>query len=66
MNKPCITLTLLLGLSGCGLISSQAFYQEIRAQENAKSAGSGAAPGNKLPTYDQYQKERSGLSPNAH
>jgi uncharacterized protein YceK len=53
MNKPCITLTLLLGLSGCGLISSQAFYQEIRAQENAKSAGSGAAPGNKLPTYDQ-------------
>jgi hypothetical protein len=63
MNKPCITLALLLGLSGCGLISTQAVYQEISAQENAKSVGGGAAPSNKLPTYDQYQKVRSGLSP---
>lgn len=63
MNKALITLTLLGGLSGCGLISTQGVYEEIRAQERAKAVGSGTAPGTPLPSYDQYQKERSVLSP---
>jgi hypothetical protein len=63
MNKALIALSLLGALSGCGLVSTQAVYEEIRAQEKAKSLGSGAAPETQLPPYDQYQKERSALSP---
>ena len=63
MNKAFIALTLLGGLSGCGLISTQGVYEEIRAQERAKAVGSGTAQGAPLPSYDQYQKERSVLSP---
>lgn len=63
MNRTVIALTLLTGLSGCSLVSTQAVYEEIRAQEKAKAVGSGAAPAGKLPPYDEYQKERSVLSP---
>jgi hypothetical protein len=63
MNKTVIALLLLVALSGCGLVSTQAVYEEIRAQEKAKAVGSASAPGSKLPPYDQYQKERSALSP---
>ncbi|MGV0984866.1 MAG: hypothetical protein ACOYB2_09945 [Limnohabitans sp.] len=63
MNKTVIAMTLLCALSGCGLVSTQAVYEEIRAHEKAKAVGSGAAPAGKLPPYDQYQKERSVLSP---
>jgi hypothetical protein len=47
-------------------VSTQAVYEEIRAQQKAKAVGSGTTPDNKLPPYDQYQKERSGLSPEPH
>lgn len=63
MNKALIALTLLGGLSACSLISTQGVYEEIRAQERAKAVGCGTAPGTPLPSYDQYQKERSVLSP---
>ncbi len=62
MNKALISLILSVGLSGCGLISTQGVYEEIRAQDKAKAVGSGAAPKTQLPPYDQYQKERSELS----
>lgn len=62
MNKALISLILSVGLSGCGLISTQGVYEEIRAQEKAKAVGSDAAPKNQLPPYDRYQKERSVLS----
>ncbi|MBP8148505.1 MAG: hypothetical protein KAY21_02185 [Limnohabitans sp.] len=60
--KALMTLAMLCGLPGCGLVSTQAVYEEIRAQEKAKAVGSGAAPSNSLPRYDSYQKERSELS----
>ncbi len=63
MPKLFFALTLLTGLTACGLVSTQAVYEEIRAQEKAKAVGSGAAPSNGLPRYDQYQKERSGIPP---
>ena len=62
MNQAFIALTLLGTLSGCALVSTQAVYEEIRAQERAKAVGSGGAPGTQLRPYDQYQKERSVLS----
>jgi uncharacterized lipoprotein len=63
MSKRLIALPLLLGLSACGLTSTQAVYEEIRAQERAKAVGTSVPPGTGLPRYDQYQKERSNLSP---
>lgn len=63
MSKRLIALPLLLGLSACGLTSTQAVYEEIRAQERAKAVGTNVPPGTGLPRYDQYQKERSNLSP---
>ena len=66
MPKLFFALTLLTGLTACGLVSTQAVYEEIRAQEKAKAVGSGAAPAGKLPPYDQYQQERSVLSPESH
>ena len=63
MNKALIALILSGCLSGCGLISTQGVYEEIRAQEKAKAVGNGAASRTQLPSYDHYQKERSVLSP---
>lgn len=63
MSKWLVALALLLGLSACGLTSTQAVYEEIRAQERAKAVGTSVPPGTGLPRYDQYQKERSNLSP---
>jgi hypothetical protein len=62
MNKILIGLTLLTGLSGCGLVTTQAVDEEIRAQKNAKTVGTGAAPSQPLPRYNAYEKERSQLS----
>lgn len=62
MNQILIGLTLLTGLSGCGLVSPQAVYDEIRAQEKAKAVGTGAASIPALPRYDHYEKERGQLS----
>ncbi len=58
-HKPLIALTLLTGLTGCGLTSSQAVYEGIRAQEKANAVGTNAPPNQGLPRYDQYEKERS-------
>jgi uncharacterized protein YceK len=60
MNKILIGLALLTGLSGCGLISTQAVYEEIRAQEKAKAVGTGVSPS--LPRYHRYDKERGQLA----
>ncbi len=62
-TKILLAFTQLAVLSGCGLVSTQAVYEEIRAQDKSKSVGSGTSSGNKLPPYDQYQKERSVLLP---
>lgn len=62
LTKTLAVLALPTALSACGLTDTQSIYEEIRAQQNAKSVGSGRAPVNTLPTYEQYKKERSGLS----
>ena len=44
-------------LSACGLVSEQSFYEGIRANERAKSAGTGQDD-KALPNYDRYRQER--------
>ncbi len=63
MNKTPIALMPMTALSGCGLVKTQAVYEEIRAQEKAKTVGNRAVPASQMPIDDQYQKERSVLLP---
>ena len=52
-----VALLLCCLLSACGVVSQQSFYEGIRANERAKSAGTG--PEDKaLPNYDRYSKDR--------
>ena len=55
-----ITLILCSLLSGCGVVSEQSFYEGIRANERAKSAGTGQDD-KALPNYDRYRQERETL-----
>ena len=66
MTQTLFGLSLLMALSSCGLTSTQAVYEGVRAQEKAKAVGTNAAPETGLLRYDQYQKERSALSPDKH
>jgi hypothetical protein len=47
-------------LSACGVVSEQSFYEGIRANERAKSAGTGQDD-KALPNYDRYRQERETL-----
>ena len=60
-----LTLALLGSLTACGLTSTQAVYEQIRAQERAKAVGTSVPPGTGLPPYDAYQKERAEQKPPA-
>ncbi len=55
-----VTLLLWCLLSGCGVVSEQSFYEGIRANERAKSAGTGQDD-KALPNYDRYRQERESL-----
>jgi hypothetical protein len=50
-------LVLCCLLSACGVVSEQSFYEGIRANERAKSAGTGQDD-KALPNYDRYRQER--------
>jgi hypothetical protein len=65
MTQRFLTLALLGSLTACGLTSTQAVYEQIRAQERAKAVGTSVPPGTGLPPYDAYQKERAEQKPPA-
>ena len=44
-------------LSACGVVTEQSIYEGIRANERAKSVGTGQDD-KALPNYDRYSKER--------
>jgi len=46
--------------SACGLVTEQSIYEGIRANERAKSAGTGQDD-KALPNYDRYRQERESL-----
>lgn len=53
-------VTLVVLLSGCGVISSQSVYEGVRSQQKANNAGKEPKQPT-LPTYQQYEKEREEL-----
>ncbi|MEY4726079.1 MAG: hypothetical protein RLZ36_706 [Pseudomonadota bacterium] len=53
-----VALLLLSGLlSACGAVTEQSIYEGMRANERAKSAGTGQDD-KALPNYDRYSQER--------
>jgi len=52
-----VALLLCCLLSACGVVSQQSFYEGIRANERAKSAGT-RQEDKALPNYDRYSKDR--------
>jgi hypothetical protein len=52
-----LVLLLCALLSACGVVSEQSFYEGIRANERAKSAGT-VQDEKVLPSYDRYRQER--------
>ncbi len=55
-----LALLLCCLLSACGVVSEQSFYEGIRANERAKSAGT-CQDDNALPNYARYSRERETL-----
>ena len=51
-----LALLLCCLLSACGMVSQQSFYEGIRANERAKTVGSGQDE-KALPNFDQYSKD---------
>ena len=63
--KSIVCWALFMGLGGCGAISAESIYEGIRSQQKINADPNIPNPP-MLPPYDQYQKERSGLSPEPH
>ncbi len=57
MNMVRVALLLCCLLNACGMVTEQSFYEGVRGNERAKSAGTGQDD-KVLPNYDQYNKER--------
>ena len=55
-------LCLVLLMTGCGTVTSQAIYEGLRTQQSVKDAGVWQPP-EKMGTYDAYEKEREKLKP---
>ena len=51
---------IIASLAGCGLASSESIYEGVRSQQKANSGGTESKQPI-LPTYQQYQLERSKL-----
>ena len=56
-------LLVCFGVSACGLVTEQSFYEGLRTQQRAQSPNQ--EPSDKaLPNYDQYKKERDAIKSN--
>ena len=62
IKKPLYLALLLIvtHFTGCGLVSSESMYEGVRSQQKANSGGTEPKQPI-LPTYQQYQLERSKL-----
>lgn len=53
----------VLWLAACGLVNERGIYEGIRANQKARSpTGAEGAASKHLPDYDQYKKQREGIT----
>ncbi len=59
---PFVVSTLLL-LTSCGVVTERGVYEGIRANQKARSpVGAEGATTKQMPEYDQYKKDREGVT----
>ena len=63
INRLPLVITVLLLLTSCGGVSERGVYEGIRANQKAQSpVGAEGATMKQLPDYDQYKKDRDGVT----
>ena len=63
IKRRLLAITVLLLLTSCGVVTERGVYEGIRANQKAQSpVGAEGATMKQLPDYDQYKKQREGIT----
>ncbi len=63
INRRLVAISALLLLGSCGVVTERGVYEGIRANQKAQSpVGAEGATMKQLPDYDQYKKQREGIT----
>ena len=63
INRRLVAISALLLLVSCGVVTERGVYEGIRANQKAQSpVGSEGATTKQMPEYDQYKKDREGVT----
>ncbi len=63
INRLPFVISTLLLLTSCGVVTERGIYEGIRANQKARSpVGAEGATTKQMPEYDQYKKDREGVT----
>ena len=63
INRLPFVISTLLLLTSCGVVTERGVYEGIRANQKARSpVGAEGAATKQMPEYDQYKKDREGVT----
>ncbi len=63
INRLPFVISALLLLTSCGVVTERGIYEGIRANQKAQSpVGAEGATTKQMPEYDQYKKDREGVT----
>ena len=63
INWRLVAISVLLLLVSCGVVTERGVYEGIRANQKAQSpVGAEGATTKQMPEYDQYKKDREGVT----
>jgi hypothetical protein len=63
INRLLLAISALPLLASCGVVTERGVYEGIRANQKAQSpVGAEGATMKQLPDYDQYKKQREGIT----
>jgi hypothetical protein len=63
INRLLLAISALPLLASCGVVTERGVYEGIRANQKAQSpVGAEGATIKQLPDYDQYKKQREGIT----
>jgi hypothetical protein len=63
INRLPFVMSTLLLLTSCGVVTERGVYEGIRANQKARSpVGAEGATTKQMPEYDQYKKDREGVT----
>ena len=63
INRLPFVMSTLLLLTSCGVVTERGVYEGIRANQKARSpVGAEGATTKQMPEYDQYRKDREGVT----